>query len=292
MIQASDSDSAPVPATDPAHGAADVRTGTTSLRTDAVTSNPPEPQSQPQPQSQPEPNRDQRAARYPWWLLPTALVIAYSLLIWQIKTNGPVTTLDIHFRDRIQHAARNPSMAWTFHPGRALADLGNESFTFPIIIAVSALAARAARSWRPILIGLGAFATLGTVIFFKTWIDRPGPGKAVFGNADLGFFPSGHTADALMAYGTGALLLCVYVLPDSRLNADARRSRQTIVAAAIVLVLATMFGLLWSNFHWLSDTVGSLCWCGAALAVMHRYATSHTTSDPKTRGREIPPARR
>jgi len=254
VIQAFDSDSASVTDDAPARGASDIG---------AVT-------------------------RYPWWILPALLLIAYALLIWQIKTNGPITTLDIRFRDRIQRAARAPSMAWTFHPGRALADLGNESFTFPIIIAVTALAARAARSWRPVLIGLGAFATLGTVILFKTWLDRSGPGKAVFGNADLGFFPSGHTADALLAYGTSALLLCVYVLPDSRLNADAHRSRRTIVATAILLVLATIFGLLWSNFHWLSDTVGSLCWCGAALAVMYRYASSPA----KTRGREIPPARR
>jgi undecaprenyl-diphosphatase len=201
-------------------------------------------------------------------------VIGFGLLIWQVKTNGPVTSLDIHVRDHVQAWAKSPAMRWSFHPGRALADLGNESFTFPVLIAVTALAARTARSWRPVLIGAGAFATLGTVILLKLWINRPGPGKAVFGNADLGFFPSGHTADAVLAYGTSALLLCVFVVSDTRLNADARRSRQTIVATAIVLVLSTIFGLLWSNFHWLSDTVGSLCWCGAALAVMCRYATN------------------
>ena len=305
MIQASDSDSASAPDNAPARGAADTGTVTTDANANAaIVANastadvgpgpgPSPAASAPLPESA-TPHHHHRHSRYtlytryPWWLLPALLLIAYALLIWQIKTNGPITTLDIRFRDRIQRAARAPSMAWTFHPGRALADLGNESFTFPIIIAVTALAARAARSWRPVLIGLGAFATLGTVILFKTWLDRPGPGTAVFGNADLGFFPSGHTADALLAYGTSALLLCVYVLPDSRLNADAHRSRQTIVATAILLVLATIFGLLWSNFHWLSDTVGSLCWCGAALAVMHRYASSPA----KTRGREIPPARR
>jgi membrane-associated phospholipid phosphatase len=250
MIQASESDSAAMPHAKPAR---------------ASTPPPPAPKPQPEP-----------ASRYLWWPLPALLVIGFGLLIWQVKTNGPVTTLDTHVRDHIQAWAKSPSMRWSFHPGRALADLGNESFTFPILIAVTALAARAARSWRPVLIGLGAFATLGTVIALKMWINRPGPGKAVFGNANLGFFPSGHTADAVLAYGTSALLLCVFVLSDTRLNADARRSRQAIVGAAIVLVLATIFGLLWSNFHWLSDTVGSLCWCGAALAVMCRYATIRT----------------
>lgn len=274
MIQSFDSDSASAPTATPARASA---TSDASISADAgVNSDAPR-----QPaDGNARYSRDVHVTRdgwyhcYGWWLLPALLVVGFGLLIWQVKTNGPVTRLDIHVRDRIQHVARDRSMNWAFHPGRAMADLGNESVTFPILIAVTALAARAARSWRPVLIGLGAFATLGTVIFFKTWLDRPGPGAAVFGNADLGFFPSGHTADSLLCYGTSALLLCVFVLPDHRLNADAHRSRQALVAAAVILVLATIFGLLWSNFHWLSDTVGSLCWCGAALALLSHYATT------------------
>lgn len=219
-------------------------------------------------------NREHDRTRDFWWLLPALLLVAFALLAWQAKTNGPVTHLDLKVRDRLQDAAQSPSMAWAFHPGRAMADLGNETFTLVVLFAVTALAVRATRSWRPALISLGALATLGTVILLKIWIHRPGPSAAVFGNASLGFFPSGHTADAILSYGTSALLLCVFVVPDSRLNADARRSRQAIIAAAVVLIVLTILGLLWSNFHWLSDTVGSLCWCGAALAVMHHYATS------------------
>ena len=50
-----------------------------------------------------------------------------------------------------------------------------------------------------------------------------------------------------------------------------------ILFATPGIVLATIFGLLWSNFHWLSDVVGSLCWCGAALAVLSRYAPIRTS---------------
>ena len=222
-----------------------------------------------------EHERGRRRSRDFWWLPPALLLVAFGLLIWQVKTNGPVTHLDVNVRARLQDAARSPSMAWAFHPGRAMADLGNETFTLVVLFAVTALAVRTARSWRPALISLGAVATLGTVILLKIWIHRPGPGTAVFGDASLGFFPSGHTADAVLSYGTSALLLCVFVIPDSRLNADARRSRQAIIAAAIILIVLTIAGLLWSNFHWLSDTVGSLCWCGAALAVLYHYATSN-----------------
>jgi len=95
----------------------------------------------------------------------------------------------------------------------------------------------------------------------------------VLGDAALGFFPSGHTADAVLCYGTSALLLCVFVIPHSP-DAIRRRSRalsRTVTVGAAFLVLLTIFGLLWSNFHWLSDTLGSLCWCGAALLVLRQF---------------------
>ena len=203
-----------------------------------------------------------------WWLLPALLVLGFALLIWQVKTNGPVTTLDIRIRDRLQVWAK--SWTWTYRPGRGMADLGNESITLPVLLLATALAARTARSWRPILITVGAFAILGTVILLKLWINRPGPGTATLGNANLGFFPSGHTADAVLCYGTSALLLRTYVLPNTPSATHARRIRQAVTAAATVLVLATILGLLWSNFHWLSDTLGALCWCGAALAFLFR----------------------
>lgn len=212
-----------------------------------------------------------------WWLLPALLTIAFVLLIWQVKAHGPVTTLDVRVRDRLQHWAKSPSMHWAYRPGRGAADLGNESITLPFLLVVTALAARVSRSWRPVLVGVGAFAGLGTVILLKLWINRPGPGAVALGNADLGYFPSGHTADAVLCYGTSALLLCAFVIPDIGTDAPirghyTRRLRQAIIAVAAVLVLVIICGLLWSNFHWLSDTVGSLCWCGAALAVLRRFA--------------------
>lgn len=204
-----------------------------------------------------------------WWLIPALLLTGFGLLIWQVKTRGPVVTLDVHVRGRIQDWARSPSMAWFFHPGRAMADLGDLSVALPVLLVVTALAIRATRSWRPALVTTAASAALAAVIPLKLWISRPGPSGATHGDVSFGFFPSGHTADAVLCYGTSALLLCAFVIPD---GPNARRLRQAAIAAACILVTATIFGLLWSNFHWLSDTVGSLCWCGAALAVLLRVA--------------------
>lgn len=206
-----------------------------------------------------------------WWLLPALLLAGFGLLLWQVETNGPVTTLDARVRDHIQRWAQSPSMGWTFHIGRGMADLGNQSVSLIVLLVVTVLVSRTAHSWRPVLVSLGALAALATVVPLKIWIDRTGPTEVALGDAQLGFFPSGHTADAILCYGTCALLICVFVIPD---NPRARRRRQLTAAAACVLVAATIFGLLWSNFHWLSDTVGSLCWCGAAFAVLYRVTTS------------------
>lgn len=210
-----------------------------------------------------------------WWLIPTLLLTGFGLLIWQVKTHGPVVTLDMHVRSQFQDWAR--SVKWFFHIGRAMADLGDLSVALPILLIATALAIRTTHSWRPALVAAGASVALAAVIPLKIWIARPGPSAATHSDASFGFFPSGHTADAILCYGTSALLLCAFVIPTGP-NTHRQRHRQATIAAACILVAATIFGLLWSNFHWLSDTVGSLCWCGAALAVL-RHAVYIAGSD-------------
>jgi undecaprenyl-diphosphatase len=94
------------------------------------------------------------------------------------------------------------------------------------------------------------------------------------GDANFGYFPSGHTADAMLCYGTSALILC-FILPLSR------RARRLTAAAAVTLALLTVFGLLWSDYHWLSDILGSVCYCGAALVVLHRFLAVRARTLPE-----------
>jgi undecaprenyl-diphosphatase len=154
-----------------------------------------------------------------------------------------------------------------------MADLGDQSVALSVLFVSTVLALRFTRFWLPALVAAAAGAALLTVIPLKMWIDRPGPSQNVLGDAALGFFPSGHTADAVLCYGTSALLLCVFVIPRSPepIRRHARTLGRMVTAGAAFLVLLTIFGLLWSNFHWLSDTLGSLCWCGAALLVLRRF---------------------
>ena len=107
------------------------------------------------------------------------------------------------------------------------------------------------------------------VVPLKIWTDRTGPLTDA-----TGYFPSGHTATAMVAYGTAALLLAPY--------AGARRT----LPVAAVLTAATGAGLLLRGYHWPSDVLGSLLLCGAVLIllalVLGRVSRSTRRSSSRT----------
>jgi membrane-associated phospholipid phosphatase len=228
--------------------------------------------------------------RRSWWIAPAVLLCAFVVLLWQVVAHGPLTRLDVHVRDGIQGTATSAGLHWLAQFGRACADLGDQAPALLSLLLATGLAvwrtwsvqkkaapdAAAAATdrtlwrsplWRPVLLAIGAGLVLLTVIPLKIWVARPGPGEVTLGNASLGFFPSGHTADALCCYGMAFYLLRVFVWT----GAVARR----LLAALTTLVIGlTIFGLLWSNYHWLSDILGSLCWCGAWLLVIWHCSSS------------------
>jgi undecaprenyl-diphosphatase len=199
----------------------------------------------------------------PWWAAPAALWFCFLLLVWQVLSHGPVTRLDVAARNGIQHWAAMPSLGWALPVGRGLADLGDQPFSTVVLVVAVLASVLLTRSWRPLVptaaIGLGLLA----VIPLKIWIGRPGPGRTVLGDAALGFFPSGHTADALLCYGGAALALCRTLQPRAWM-------RRSLIGLAAGLVALTIAGLLWSDYHWLSDTIGSVCWCGGVLCLAGR----------------------
>jgi undecaprenyl-diphosphatase len=220
-----------------------------------------------------------RQAQRSWWAAPALLLILFGLLLWQVVTHGVVTRIDVHVRNGIQGAATSADSHWLYKFGRGCADLGNQAPAILTLLVVTAFTAWRVRSWRPVLIAVGAGLVLATVIPLKIWVGRPGPGEAVLGDANLGFFPSGHTADAMCCYGTAAFLLATFVWTG-------RAARRRLAAPAGILIVLTIFGLLWSNFHWLSDVLGSLCWCGAWLIVVYRHGRAE-----RGQGRERPAER-
>ncbi|MFV0127499.1 phosphatase PAP2 family protein [Streptomyces sp. HMX112] len=81
------------------------------------------------------------------------------------------------------------------------------------------------------------------VVPLKLLVDRAGPLTA-----ETGYYPSGHTATAMVAYCGAALLVHRRLLP-----------------AAALLAAATGAGLVLRGHHWPLDVAGSACLCGVLL---------------------------
>jgi undecaprenyl-diphosphatase len=145
-----------------------------------------------------------------------------------------------------------------------LADLGNIGVAVPALAVAVGYAAWRGRAtgtyrwWLPPLAAAVLMALVpALVVPLKVLIDRPGPPVTGPGT---GYYPSGHTATASVAYGAAALLL----LPWLR-SAYARRG---LVVACAVVNLAVGYGLVRRGYHWPLDVVASWCLCALLLAAL------------------------
>ncbi|MCQ9135577.1 phosphatase PAP2 family protein, partial [Streptomyces hilarionis] len=182
-------------------------------------------------------------------LLPPAVLFA--LITWQVAADGPLVAAD----ERLSHALVRPGRA-----GELLADLGNVQVAVPVLVLAAAWTAWRGRGagrprwWVPPLAALCLMALVPLIVVpLKEWIDRPGTPAVP---PATGYYPSGHTATAAVAYGAAVLV----ALPWLRSS----RARRAAVATGALLVLAVSFGLVRRGYHWPSDVVAS--WClGAVL---------------------------
>jgi undecaprenyl-diphosphatase len=183
-----------------------------------------------------------------WFVgLPAAL---FSLITWQVVSQGPLLGVDRGVSRALLHPDRSSEL---------LADLGNVQVAVPVLVAVLSGAA-----WRGRAIGrdrwwLGPLGAAGLMVLvpvlvvpLKEWTARHGTAAVPPG---VGYFPSGHTATAAVAYGAATLVL----LPWLR-TATARRALVTVCAA---LVLGVSYGLVRRGYHWPLDVVAS--WCLSAV---------------------------
>ena len=128
-----------------------------------------------------------------------ALLAVFALVTWQVVAVGPLLGPDE--RLGLALAGRGP---------RALsdlfADLGNMEVAVPAL-ACAALVAWLRRDRREaVYAALAMVAVPVLVVPLKLWTDRQGPLTEA-----TGYYPSGHTATAAVAYGAAALLLAPYV---------------------------------------------------------------------------------
>nr|WP_217141826.1 phosphatase PAP2 family protein [Streptomyces sp. AC627_RSS907] len=189
-------------------------------------------------------------------------VLLFALITWQVVTDGPLIGAD----ERLSRALVHPDRF-----SELLADLGNVQVAVPVLVAALAYAAWHGRAgggapwWPgPLAGGLAMVLVPVLVVPLKEWTDRPGTPAVP---PAVGYYPSGHTCTAVVAYGAATLLL----LGSLRSPAV----RRVLVALCAVLVLGASYGLVRRGYHWPLDVVAG--WClGAVLLAGVRLAVSRS----------------
>lgn len=205
-------------------------------------------------------------------LLLGPLVLLFALLTWQAAVDTPMRRADERLGGAVE-GSRLPAGAAEF-----LADLGSFAVAVPVLLAVAAYvswrALRAAlpRWWVPPLAALGTMAAVPLLVVpVKEAVGRTGPP----GMAGDGYYPSGHTATAAVAYGAAVLLLLPWL--------HSRYLRRELTIACLLLVTAVSFGLVRRGYHWPLDVAGSWCLSAVLLlglaTLLHRNAGENSNNN-------------
>ncbi|WP_308405443.1 phosphatase PAP2 family protein [Streptomyces tardus] len=211
--------------------------------------------------------------RPPTFLLPLLSVLLFALTAWQLAVDGPLRTFD----ESLSRQYRQ-QVPVTDGPAELAADLGNIEVALPVLAVAMCLALLRRRAGAAVAGCALAMACVPLLVGpLKLLFDRPGP----LGGS--GFFPSGHTATAVVAYGGAALLL----------GAPLRRrgARWCASVAALALVAATGTGLVVRGYHWPLDVVASCALGGLLLwaaALSDRWTAHLSRRSDRRRPRALP----
>ncbi|MFE9041390.1 phosphatase PAP2 family protein [Streptomyces sp. NPDC007818] len=152
-------------------------------------------------------------------------------MTWQVLVHGPLTRLD----ERVSAAVVDSVPR---RLSELASDLGNLTVALPVLAAAMAYAVWHGRRTDALYAGLAMAAVPLLVIPLKEWTARPGPLEPWA----EGYYPSGHTATAMVAYVGAAYLVSHRLVP-----------------AAAVLTAVTGTGLVLRGYHWPLDVLASLC---------------------------------
>ncbi|MER5913751.1 phosphatase PAP2 family protein [Streptomyces sp. NPDC001982] len=193
-----------------------------------------------------------RPASFLLLLLLGLPALLFALITWQVMADGPLVRVD----ERVSRDLIQPDRF-----SELLADLGNVQVAVPVLVlALGYVAVRGRRAlverwWMPPVAAAVLMALVPAfVVPLKDWTARPGTPAML---PAVGYYPSGHTATAVVAYGAATLLL----LPWLR----TARTRRALVLGCVTVVLAVGYGLVRRGYHWPLDVVASWCLCTVLL---------------------------
>ncbi|WP_381793668.1 phosphatase PAP2 family protein [Streptomyces niveus] len=178
--------------------------------------------------------------------------VLFALVTWQVVAGGSLRDAD----ERLGRAAFGHGPTWLTE---FLADLGGLPVAVPVLAAVVGYALWRGHRARAVAVALAMVAVPVLVVPLKLWTDRPGPLTV-----ESGYYPSGHTATAMVAYCGAALLLS----PLAGRGTGRDTGRAWVMPVAVVLSAATGIGLVLRGYHWPLDVLGSWLLCGMLLVLL------------------------
>ncbi|MEU0754901.1 MULTISPECIES: phosphatase PAP2 family protein [Streptomyces] len=210
-------------------------------------------------------------------LLLVVPLLLFLLITWQVLADGPLLDLDARLSDALVRPDRASEL---------LSDLGNVEVAVPVLalaLAVTAWRLRARgvdRWWLPPAAGTAAMLLVPVLVApLKAWTDRPGTPAVP---PATGYFPSGHTATAVVAYGAATLLLLR--LPGSP------AVRRGLIALCALLILGASYGLVRRGYHWPLDVAASWCLGAVLLAGVVLVSRSSRRTSAGTPSRRSGPS--
>jgi undecaprenyl-diphosphatase len=193
----------------------------------------------------------------------TATLVLAGLCAWTFGglTQDVLTHQDMSRLDPRVHAfVVAHRTGWLTLVMRNVTWLGSSFVLVPLLMIVTAVLLR---RWRVrAAIYLWA-AYLGAVVLYtlaKQIVDRPRPPAAeLIGRASGPAFPSGHSTQAIAAWGMLAVVA---------LSGRSRRTRVALLSAAAVVVLLVGASRVYLGAHWLTDVLAGYALGGAWLALI------------------------
>ncbi|MEV4949170.1 phosphatase PAP2 family protein [Streptomyces sp. NPDC053755] len=173
-------------------------------------------------------------------------LVALALVTWQVLVDGPAARLD----ERLSRALVDTVPRGLSELGSALGDL---AVALPVLACAMAYAWWRGHRAQALSAGLVMALVPALVVPLKEWTARPGPLEPWA----AGYYPSGHTATAMVAYFGAAFLVSNRLIP-----------------VAAVLTALTGTALILRGYHWPLDVIASLALCLPLLrwpAVAERY---------------------
>ncbi|WP_405488308.1 phosphatase PAP2 family protein [Streptomyces sp. NBC_00096] len=186
----------------------------------------------------------------PATLLSALCAALFALITWQVLVSGPLLTPDALLSRAL---VRTVPDAVT----QRLSDLGNVPVAVPVLLLAVLYAVRRGNRRGAAAAALAMALVPALIVPLKEWTARPGPLEPWA----TGYYPSGHTATAYVAYTAAALLVAPYT----------RRRWPLPLAAALTALTAA--GLILRGYHWPLDVLASFLMCTPLLLGVHRWAS-------------------